>query len=87
MPRPLLKTALCEILGIEYPILLAGMGSRGKTTGEYSCSGSMSLYLAASVALLKKLEDASTSGRVADVDFDVLELLEQSLSGPLDGGL
>ena len=32
MPRPLLKTALCEILGIEYPILLAGMGSRGKAT-------------------------------------------------------
>jgi len=30
--RPVLKTALCERLGIEYPICLAGMGSRGKAT-------------------------------------------------------
>ena len=26
MARPVLKTPLCELLGIEYPILLAGMG-------------------------------------------------------------
>lgn len=26
MPRPVLRTALCEMLGIEYPIVLAGMG-------------------------------------------------------------
>ena len=32
MTRPTLKTSLCEMLGIEYPILLAGMGSRGKAT-------------------------------------------------------
>jgi len=32
MARPVLRTALCDILGIEYPILLAGMGSRGKAT-------------------------------------------------------
>lgn len=32
MSRFTLKTALCEMLGIEYPILLAGMGSRGKAT-------------------------------------------------------
>ncbi|MBI4190625.1 MAG: nitronate monooxygenase [Betaproteobacteria bacterium] len=32
MARPELKTSLCELLGIEYPILLAGMGSRGKAT-------------------------------------------------------
>ena len=32
MARSVLKTQLCEILGIEYPILLAGMGSRGKAT-------------------------------------------------------
>jgi len=32
MTRPVLRTKLCDILGIEYPILLAGMGSRGKAT-------------------------------------------------------
>jgi len=32
MARPVLRTKLCDILGIEYPILLAGMGSRGKAT-------------------------------------------------------
>jgi nitronate monooxygenase len=32
MARPILETPLCEMLGIEYPILLAGMGSRGKAT-------------------------------------------------------
>ena len=32
MTRPVLKTEICERLGIEYPILLAGMGSRGKAT-------------------------------------------------------
>ena len=26
MARPVLKTPLCELLGIEYPILLAGRG-------------------------------------------------------------
>ncbi len=32
MARPILKTALCDQLGIEYPILLAGMGSSGFAT-------------------------------------------------------
>ena len=32
MARAVLKTAICEQLGIEYPILLAGMGARGKAT-------------------------------------------------------
>ncbi len=27
MGRPVLRTALCDLLGIEYPILLAGMGA------------------------------------------------------------
>jgi len=32
MARPVFRTALCDMLDIEYPILLAGMGSRGKAT-------------------------------------------------------
>src|ERR1700694_144169 len=27
MSRPVLRTPLCELLGIEYPIMLAGMGA------------------------------------------------------------
>jgi nitronate monooxygenase len=30
--RPVFRTKLCDLLGIEYPIVLAGMGSRGKAT-------------------------------------------------------
>lgn len=32
MTRPVLRTELCELLGIEYPILLAGMGVWGMAT-------------------------------------------------------
>ena len=32
MGRSVLHTRLCDLLGIEYPILLAGMGSRGAAT-------------------------------------------------------
>jgi len=30
--RPVFRTKLCDLLNIEYPIVLAGMGSRGKAT-------------------------------------------------------
>lgn len=29
---PRFRTSLCDVLGIEYPVILAGMGSRGKAT-------------------------------------------------------
>ena len=32
MKRPTLRTQLCDMLEIEYPIILAGMGSMGKAT-------------------------------------------------------
>jgi NAD(P)H-dependent flavin oxidoreductase YrpB (nitropropane dioxygenase family) len=32
MSRPVLRTPLCDLLGIEYPIVLAGMGSRERAT-------------------------------------------------------
>ena len=32
MERPVLRTALCDLLGIDYPICLAGMGGRGNAT-------------------------------------------------------
>ena len=30
--RPILRTPLCDLLGVEYPVCLAGMGSRGRAT-------------------------------------------------------
>jgi len=30
--RPVLRTSLCGLLGVEYPVCLAGMGSRGRAT-------------------------------------------------------
>jgi NAD(P)H-dependent flavin oxidoreductase YrpB (nitropropane dioxygenase family) len=32
MSRPVLRTSLCDFLGIEYPVVLAGMGGRGLAT-------------------------------------------------------
>ena len=32
MERPVLRTGLCDLLGIDYPICLAGMGGRGNAT-------------------------------------------------------
>ena len=32
MDRPMLRTSLCDLLGIEYPICLAGMGAVGRAT-------------------------------------------------------
>ena len=32
MAKPVLRTSLCDFLGIEYPILLAGMGGTGRAT-------------------------------------------------------
>ncbi|MDD9906060.1 MAG: nitronate monooxygenase, partial [Rhodospirillaceae bacterium] len=32
MTGPVFRTPLCEMLNIEYPILLAGMGARGLAT-------------------------------------------------------
>jgi NAD(P)H-dependent flavin oxidoreductase YrpB (nitropropane dioxygenase family) len=32
MNRPVLRTELCDFLGIEYPIMLAGMGVWGMGT-------------------------------------------------------
>lgn len=32
MPKPILRTTLCDLLDIEYPVMLAGMGSRGRAT-------------------------------------------------------
>ena len=32
MARPVLHTSICELLGIEYPIILAGMGGKGRAT-------------------------------------------------------
>ena len=32
MSRPILRTALCDLLGVEYPIFLAAMGAQGKAT-------------------------------------------------------
>ena len=32
MAKPVLRTSICDFLGIEYPILLAGMGGTGRAT-------------------------------------------------------
>ena len=32
MKRPVFRTSLCDLLDIEYPIMLAGMGGKGKVT-------------------------------------------------------
>ncbi len=71
MERAVLRTRLCELLGIEYPICLAGMGSRGKATpprlaaavsnagglGVMGCSGLSPEEIRARIAEVRSLTD------------------------------
>jgi hypothetical protein len=54
----------------EYPI---GPGGAivGKTSGTYGCSAKLKLRFASKSTLLAKLQAASPTGKVKDVDFDV----------------
>jgi NAD(P)H-dependent flavin oxidoreductase YrpB (nitropropane dioxygenase family) len=52
MARPVLKTPICELLGIEYPILLAGMGggdgfARAELAAAVSEAGGLGIFGAA----------------------------------------
>jgi len=38
MTRPVLRTALCDLLGIEYPVILAGMGPSGTASRGIACA-------------------------------------------------
>lgn len=48
-----------------------GQGIAGKSSGSYKCSGTLELRYASSVTLQGKLQAASPSGKICDMDFDV----------------
>ncbi len=67
MSKRTLKTKLCDMLGIEYPILSAGMGPTliGETTGA-----TVELVVAVSEAGgLGVLDDASAAGELKPLCF------------------
>jgi hypothetical protein len=48
-----------------------GQGYAGKTSGSYTCSAKIKLRFASSSTLMGKLQAASPSGKICDMDFDV----------------
>ncbi len=66
MTRPILKTRLCDMLGIEYPIISAGMGPSliGETTG-------------APVELVVAVSEAGGLGVLGGAGYTVEELRER----------
>lgn len=66
MTRPILRTALCDMLGIEYPIISAGMGPSliGETTG-------------APVELVVAVSEAGGLGVLGGAGYTVEELRDR----------
>ena len=67
MSRPVLRPSLCDFLGIEYPIVLAGMGSRGLATPS---------RLVAAVSNAGGLERKPAARIMADLVRETIEVLE-----------
>jgi NAD(P)H-dependent flavin oxidoreductase YrpB (nitropropane dioxygenase family) len=84
MSRPVLRTPLCELLGIEYPVLLAGMGVRGLSTpprlvAAVSNAGGLGVLGAAGMAPAVIRERIREVRRLTDRPFGVDLLLPASL--------
>ncbi|MBV1879021.1 MAG: nitronate monooxygenase [Pseudomonadales bacterium] len=73
MFHPSLKTPLCEQLGIEYPVLQAGMGfvAIGDLVGAVSEAGGLGTLGAATMNAAKLREEIATVRRVTDKPFAV----------------
>jgi NAD(P)H-dependent flavin oxidoreductase YrpB (nitropropane dioxygenase family) len=90
MGRPVLKTELCDILGIEYPVISAGMGPTllGETTGApvqlvaaVSNAGGCGVLGASAHSIDQLREDIRKIKSMTDRPFGVDILLPKNLAG------
>ncbi|MBV1883419.1 MAG: nitronate monooxygenase [Pseudomonadales bacterium] len=96
MFNPALKTPLCEKLGIDYPVLQAGMGfvARGKLAGAVSAAGGLGTIGAATMSPEELRDEIAIVRQVTDKPFAVDLLFakgggadNQPFSGDLNASL
>ncbi len=77
MAKPTLRTKLCDILGIEYPVILAGMGgvSRHKLVAAVSEAGGMGIVGAATMGPDEMRDEIRKIRELTDKPFGVDILL------------
>lgn len=77
MARPVLRTALCDMLGIEYPIVLAGMGgvARHRLVAAVSNAGGLGIIGAAAMGPDELREEIRKTRELTDKPFGVDILL------------
>jgi NAD(P)H-dependent flavin oxidoreductase YrpB (nitropropane dioxygenase family) len=90
MGRPSLRTQLCDILGIEYPVISAGMGPTllGETTGApvelvaaVSNAGGCGILGASAHSISRLREDIRLIKSMTDKPFGVDILLPKNVAG------
>lgn len=88
MARPTLRTKLCDILGIEYPIVLAGMGgvSRHRLVAAVSEAGGLGIIGAATMGPDELREEIRGVRELTDKPFGVDILLPTMGSIPQTPG-
>ncbi len=77
MARPTLRTKLCDILGIEYPVALAGMGgvARHKLVAAVSDAGGLGIVGAATMGPDELRDEIRKIRELTDKPFGVDILL------------
>src|SRR3970040_2912539 len=98
MARPTLRTKLCDILGIEYPVVLAGRGgvARHRLVAAVSEAGGLGIIGAATMGPDELRDEIRKVRELTDKPFGVDILLPTmgsipqtpgtSLGGPTEGG-
>ena len=88
--RPVLRTKLCELLGIEYPVILAGMGSvaRAELVAAVSNAGGLGVIGATGMRPERLREEIRKVRELTDKPFGVdilLPVLPSDMGSPREG--
>jgi enoyl-[acyl-carrier protein] reductase II len=83
MFHPALRTPICSLLGIEYPVLQAGMGfvARGDLAGAVSAAGGLGTLGAATMSAVVLRDEIAKVRRVTDRPFAVDLLFAKGRGG------
>lgn len=83
MFHPALRTPICSLLGIEYPVLQAGMGfvARGDLAGAVSAAGGLGTLGAATMSAAVLRDEIAKVRRVTDRPFAVDLLFAKGRGG------
>lgn len=82
MTRPILKTPVCDLLGIEYPILLAGMGNAAAIMPDDSPVGASSPELVAAVSNAGGLGVLGAASTPPDIMREHIHYIQKTTDKP-----